>query len=121
MTDDDFYYKIQDKVEHLEKERTKYPDYRYGGIIFWDTLFDFIQHPLTHKNFTETFPFEYEIMEYDWEYLILCEEPSIGDRPPAFIYIRNNELVDLINTVFSDQYSIAYVLKNDHFSSFKLL
>ena len=121
LTDDDFYYKIQDKVVHLEKDRTEHSGYRYGGIIFWDTLFDFIQHPLTHKNFTESFPFDYGIMEYDWEYLVLCEEPSIGDRPPAIIYIRNGELVDLLNTVFSGQDSITYVLNNDHLSSFNLL
>jgi len=116
LTDDDFYYKIRDKVKHLVKDRTKYSDYYYGGIIFWDTLFDFIQHPLTHNNFTDTFPFEYEIVKYDWEYLILCEEASLPDRPPVFIYIRNNDLVDILKPVFSDQHSITFILQNDQFS-----
>ena len=115
LTDEDLFHKMLAKVMSLQKDASNYPSYYRGGIIFWDTIFDFLQHPLTHTNFTATFPFDYEIFDYDWQYLILCEEPSVGDRPPAFIYIKKRELIEPLKKVFEKQYYIMYVFTHDQF------
>lgn len=119
MSSYEFFNKMVEAVAHIKKDASCYPTYYRGGIIFWDTLFNFRQYPPTFTNFTASFPFDYEIFDNVWDFLILCEEPSIGDRPPAFIYIKKRELVSPLHKVFEKLHYIMYVLINDQFSQIK--
>jgi hypothetical protein len=119
LSDQDFFSKIQDKVKHICKPHCQFPKYRYGGIIFWDTLFDFLQDPPTHRHYNERFPFEYQIFDLDWEYLILIQETSIGNRPPAFIYVKKPELKDPLDRVFKNHNHVMFVLQGDQFRASK--
>ena len=119
MTDKEFFSKIVEAVSHIQKDALNYPSYYRGGIVFWDTLFNFRQYPPTRANFTASFPLAYEICDKGWDYLILCEEPSVGDRPPVFIYIKKRELVNPLQKVFEKQSHTVYILMNDQFFQIK--
>ena len=118
LTDDDFYSKIQTKVMATQKEYSKYPDYYRGGIIFWDDLFDFLQYPPTHCNYDEIFPYDYDIFDYDWDYLVLHEMPTVGEWPLVFSYVKKHNLVDPLVEVFKKHRHTMYVLIEGKFHKY---
>jgi hypothetical protein len=117
LSDDEFFHKIRDKVEHVCKDHSNYPDYLYGGIIYWDTRFDWRQKKGTHVNFSSTFPMDYDVFEYDWKFLIFTEEPRVpeSDSPPSYIYVKEYCLVNLFQKIFETKPHIMYVLLNNQF------
>jgi len=121
LSDDEFFYKIRDKVEHICKDHSKYPDYLYGGIIYWDTRFDWRQKEGTHRNFSSSFPMDYNVFNYDWKYLIFTEEPRVpeSDSPPSYIFLKEDCLLELFQKVYENKIKIMYVLSNGHFSQVK--
>ncbi|EMR73037.1 hypothetical protein MCGE09_00262 [Thaumarchaeota archaeon SCGC AB-539-E09] len=117
LLDNEFFYKIRDKVEHVCKDHSNYPEYTYGGVISWDTRFNWRQVEGTHKNFKESFPFEYDINNYDWKYLVFLEEPRVpeSDSPPAYIYLKEIRLIPLFQRVFENKLHVMYVLSNGNY------
>ena len=119
LSDEDVYRKMLQKVVSLEKEASNYKEYHRGGVIHYDDLFDFLQYPKTHNKFDAAFPYEYEIVDYDWEYLVLCETPTVGEWPLAFIYVKNHALVRPLEKVFEKHRYTLYILNNKEFVKYR--
>jgi len=117
LSDDEFFNRVSRKIKHICKDHSNFPNYLYGGIIFWDTRFDWRQKEGTHRNFSSSFPIDYNVFNYDWKYLIFKEELRIpeSDSPPSYIYLKENCLVDLFKKVFENKPHVMYVLSNEIF------
>ena len=103
--------KILDKVEtaigHIKnKDRSEFPDYVKGGVVFYDLVFNFIIK--FHSRLDESFPEWSGLAEGDLDYLILIHQPasisgeSSFEKYPVVCYVRDKSIAEMLERAFRE-------------------
>jgi len=99
FTDDLLFRKIQEAVAHItEKDNPELPDYFKGGVIFYETVFNWITK--FHLKLDSELPRLTGLPDSKLDFLAFAAQSA---SIPVVFYVKDGPLVEVRKTAFADK------------------